>query len=226
MSSAAVIVAAGRGRRMGFDKLLAPLCGKPVLQWSLDAFLQAKTVDSIVVVTNEERFAALDLGTDKPVIRANGDRERFLSVMRGLDAIPTVPTYVVVHDGARPLIIPDQIDEVLNVARDKGAASLARRVTETLKKTDSNQYTRSAVPREGLWIMETPQAFRFKMLRQAYSVAESRRMDVTDDVSAAEAIGVHTKLIENPLPNIKITIPQDLAVAEALMKTRQGEAES
>ena len=85
MSSAAVIVAAGRGRRMGFDKLLAPLCGKPVLQWSLDAFLQAKTVDSIVVVTNEERFAALDLGTDKPVIRANGDRERFLSVMRGLD---------------------------------------------------------------------------------------------------------------------------------------------
>ena len=185
--SAGIIVAAGRGRRMGFDKLLAPLCGKPVLQWSLDAFLEAQSIDCIVVVTDEERFAALELG-------------------------------------ARPLIQPAQIDQCLEVARAEGAAALARRVTETLKKADDNQFTQSAVERDELWIMETPQAFRFKMLRRAYSVAESRRLEVTDDVSAAAAIGVPSKLIENPLPNLKITVPQDLAVVEALMKSGLGRA--
>ncbi len=223
-SAAGIIVAAGRGRRMGFDKLLAPLCGKPVLQWSLDAFLEAQSIDRIVVVTDEERFAALELGTSKPVLRADGDRDRFLSVIRGLDAIPNPPTHVAVHDGARPLIQPAQIDQCLEVARAEGAAALARRVTETLKKADDNQFTQSAVERDELWIMETPQAFRFKMLRRAYSVAESRRLEVTDDVSAAAAIGVPSKLIENPLPNLKITVPQDLAVVEALMKSGLGRA--
>jgi 2-C-methyl-D-erythritol 4-phosphate cytidylyltransferase len=208
-SAAGIIVAAGRGRRMGFDKLLAPLCGKPVLQWSLDAFLEAQS---------------LELGTGKPVLRADGDRDRFLSVIRGLDAIPNPPTHVAVHDGARPLIQPAQIDQCLEVARAEGAAALARRVTETLKKADDNQFTQSAVERDELWIMETPQAFRFKMLRRAYSVAESRRLEVTDDVSAAAAIGVPSKLIENPLPNLKITVPQDLAVVEALMKSGLGRA--
>jgi 2-C-methyl-D-erythritol 4-phosphate cytidylyltransferase len=218
MSCAAVIVAAGRGRRMGFDKLLAPLCGKPVLQWALDAFLQAELIDAIVVVAPEERFAALEIGTSKPVLRVDGDRERSLSVVRGLDALPQPATYVAVHDGARPLVQPEQIDECLRVARDTGAAALARRVTETLKKGNDELFARGSVSREDLWIMETPQAFRFKMLRRAYAVAESRRLQITDDVSAAEAVGVATKLIENPLPNLKITVPQDLAVAEALLR--------
>jgi 2-C-methyl-D-erythritol 4-phosphate cytidylyltransferase/2-C-methyl-D-erythritol 4-phosphate cytidylyltransferase/2-C-methyl-D-erythritol 2,4-cyclodiphosphate synthase len=218
MSNAAIIVAAGRGRRMGFDKLLAPLRGKPVLQWSLDAFLEAPSIDCIVVVSPADRFEQLELGTSKEVIRAEGDRERFLSVMRGLDAVPGKPTYVAVHDGARPLIRPSQIEECLKMARDHGGAALARRVTETLKRADDQLFTRQAVSREELWIMETPQAFRFKMLRRAYAVAESRRVLVTDDVSAAEVVGVATKLIENPHPNIKITVPQDLAVVEALIE--------
>lgn len=217
MSSAAIIVAAGQARRMGFDKLLAPLAGKPVLQWSLDAFLEAQSVDRIVVVCNEERFEALDVGTEKEVIRADGDKERYLSVVCGLEALPEPPTYVAIHDGARPLITPSQIDECLTVTRETGAAALARRVTETLKKGTTDHFTRSTVPREDLWIMETPQAFRFRMLRRAYNNPKTRRMQVTDEVSAVEAIGIQTKLIENALPNLKITVRRDLALAEALM---------
>jgi len=221
MSCAAVIVAAGSGRRMGFDKLLAPLRGKPVLQWSLDAFLRAEEISSIVVVTNEERFDQLDRGNSKPVLRVAGSRERFLSVINGLDAIPEAPVYVAVHDGARPLILPEQIDEVIKAARNEGAAALARRVTETLKKSDDRDFAHGSVSRERLWIMETPQAFRFKMLRRAYRVTESRRIGVTDDVSAARAIGVSTKLIENDQPNIKITVPRDLELVEAILKLRE-----
>lgn len=217
MSNAAIIVAAGRGRRMGFDKLLAPLGGKPVLQWSLDAFLEAPSIDCIVIVSPEERFAQLALGTSKEVIRAEGDRERSLSVMRGLEAIPGEPAYVAVHDGARPLIRPPQIEDCLQVARDHGAAALARRVTETLKRADDQLFTRQSVSREDLWIMETPQVFRLDVLRRAYAEAGSRRLPVTDDVSAAEVLGVATKLIENSFPNTKITVPRDLAVVEALL---------
>ena len=223
MSCAAIIVAAGHGHRMGFDKMLAPLGGRPVLQWSLDAFLQAGEIDTVVVVTSEERFAQLDPGTEKPVLRADGDRERFLSVMRGLDAIPSpTPSHVAVHDGARPLIQPAQIDEVIRASRDDGAAALAHRVTETLKKADDQGVTQRSVPREDLWIMETPQAFRFKILHRAYQVTESQRLGVTDDVSAVEAIGIPTKLIENSLPNPKITVPQDLTLAEAIMHVRKA----
>jgi 2-C-methyl-D-erythritol 4-phosphate cytidylyltransferase len=221
MSCAAIIVAAGRGRRMGFDKLLAPLCGKPVLQWSLDACLQAELVDAIVIVSPAERFAVLETGAAKPVVRVDGDRERFLSVVKGLDGIPHPVTYVAIHDGARPLVLPSQIDACLRLARDAGAAALARRVTETLKRGSDDLFTRGSVQRENVWIMETPQAFRFKMLRRAYAVAEQRRLQVTDDVSAAEAIGVPSKLIENPHPNLKITFPRDLAVVEALMMSSQ-----
>ena len=198
---------------MGFDKMVALLGGKPVLQWSLDAFLQAKEVETVVVVTSEERFAQLDPGSGKPVLRVDGDCERFLSVMRGLDALSSPPDYVAVHDGARPLILPEQIDEVIRASR---------RVTETLKKADDHGFTQCSVSRDQLWIMETPQSFRFKILQQAYQKTTSQHLDVTDDVSAAEAIGIHTKLIENPLPNLKITVAQDLTLAEAILRTRQA----
>ncbi len=222
MSCAAIIVAAGQGHRMGFDKMTALLEGKPVLQWSLDAFLQAREIETVVVVTSEERFAHLDPGTGKPVLRVDGDRERFLSVIRGLDAFPSPPAYVAVHDGARPLILPAQIDQVIKASRDEGAAALARRVTETIKTTDDNDFTHRSVPRDRLWIMETPQAFRFEILRRAYRATESQALEVTDDVSAAEAIGVPTRLVENLLSNLKVTLPQDLALAEAILKTREG----
>lgn len=215
---AAVIVAAGSARRMGFDKLLAPLAGKPVLQWSIEAFLASECVEAVAVVTSEDRFAEVLPAAGKPVWRVDGGAERFLSVRRGLDSFPVAPTVVAVHDGARPLIRPGQIDSCLRAAAEWGAAALARRVTETLKRADHDLRTRESVERDDLWVMETPQAFRFETLQEAYREAERRDLHLTDDVSAVQTLGVATRLLENPHPNLKITVPQDLLVAEALLK--------
>ena len=218
MSCVAVIVAAGQGRRMGFDKLLAPLAGTSVLQRSLDAFLSTPEVDAVVVVTDEQRFATLQWPDDRTVLRVDGGAERYDSVLAGLQAAPESSTHVAVHDGARPLVHPDAISTCLATARETGAAALARRITETLKRADADDSTIESVSREDLWIMETPQVFSIDLLRRAYDEVLARNLPVTDDVSAAEAIGHPTKLVEDPYPNPKITVPADLATAEALLQ--------
>jgi len=219
MSCAAIIVAAGKSQRMGFDKMLSSLDGRPVLQWGLDAFLKSEEIEYVVVVTSHDRFAKLDYGSETKVLRAEGEQERYLSVIRGLEALPSTPEYVAVHDGARPLVLPEQIDDVVRAARDRGAAALARRMTETLKRTDDEDLTKESLSRENLWIMETPQAFRFDMLCEAYKLVQERGIEVTDEVSAVETIGVHTALVENQKPNPKITVPGDLPLAEAIIRS-------
>lgn len=217
MSCAAIIVAAGRSQRMGFDKMLSSLGGRPVLQWSLDAFLEAEEVETVVVVTSSERFAQLDQGSGTTVLRAEGDEERYLSVIRGLEALPPATKYVAVHDGARPLVLPSQIDDVVRTARDRGAAALARRMTETLKRSDDQHLVSGSLSRENLWIMETPQAFRFDILHEAYELIKKEGIPVTDEASAAEIAGVYTSLVENQRPNPKVTVPGDLPLAEAIL---------
>ena len=202
---------------MGFDKMLSMLNGQPVLQWSLDAFLEAEEIDTIVVVTSAERFAKLAPGTGKLVLRTEGDEERYLSVIRGMEALPSKPEYVTVHDGARPLVLPGQIDAVVRTARDEGAAALARRMTETLKRSNSQCLTSESLSRDNLWIMETPQAFRFDMLADAYNLIKERDIQVTDEASAVEANGIATKLVENQRPNPKVTVSGDLPLAKAVL---------
>ena len=170
-----------------------------------------------MVVTSAERFAKLAPGNGKPVLRTEGDEERYLSVIRGMEALPSKPEYVTVHDGARPLVLPGQIDAVVRTARDKGAAALARRMTETLKRSDSQCLTSESLSRENLWIMETPQAFRFDMLSDAYNLIKERDIQVTDEVSAVEAVGIATKLVENQRPNPKVTVSGDLPLAKAVL---------
>ena len=223
MQCDAIIVAAGRGRRMGFDKLMAPLAGKTVLQWSLDAFLDCELIGRIVIVTDENRFARLDPGTSKEVLRVDGGRERFLSVAAGLEALGNGAPYLAVHDGARPLVLPEHIEECFRTARESGAATLARRLTETVKKGTRDNFTRGSVPRDDLWFTETPQIFRAKTIVRAYKQVLTRRLPVTDEVSAAEALGIATKLVENSAPNLKITVPSDLVLAAAILATRQPE---
>ncbi|NNC89070.1 MAG: 2-C-methyl-D-erythritol 4-phosphate cytidylyltransferase [Akkermansiaceae bacterium] len=219
MSCAAIIVAAGRSRRMGADKLLLEAAGRPLLQWTLDAFVACGAIKRVVVVCPEERFAQLETAGGKEVVRVDGGRERFLSVVEGLGAVSE--SLVAVHDGARPLVQPAQIEECVAAARAGGAAVLARRVTETLKYGSRDGFTRGSVAREDLWAMETPQVFRTKVLKRAYEHVLQRRLPVTDDVSAAEAIGVATKLVENHVPNLKVTTPADLQVAGELLRARE-----
>jgi len=213
----AIIVAAGTSRRMGFDKLMAPLVGAPVLEHSINAFIHSDLVAEVIVVCPEERFTQLDLTQNGTVIkRVDGGADRHNSVSNGLGALDVSSTWVAVHDGARPLISQQQIVTTHKAAQQHKAATSARRITETVKRADSNQCISESVDRENLWAMETPQIFSKDLLLDAYAkVAESQRL-VTDEVSALELIGVHTYLVPNPTPNLKITFPEDLALAELL----------
>ncbi|WP_193211219.1 2-C-methyl-D-erythritol 4-phosphate cytidylyltransferase [Luteolibacter marinus] len=218
MGCAAVIVASGSSRRMGFDKLAAGLNGTPVLLHSVRAFMAAEGISRVVVVCPEDRFALLrDQVFPKPLTRVDGGDLRQDSVASGLAALGDDDTFVAIHDGARPLIRPDSIDACIAAARSFGAAAIGREVADTLKKCDAEGFARHSVDRTGLWAMETPQIFDLALLRRAYAEVQDRQLLVTDEVSAVEAIGVATKLIASPFPNPKVTVPADIHLAEALM---------
>lgn len=216
--ASAIIVAAGSSRRMGFDKLMAPLAGVPVLQHSAHAFASSPLIHELILVCPEERFGQLDFSDcDCTVKRVDGGSDRHHSVAQGLEVLDSDSEYIAVHDGARPLITHHQIAAVLLAAREHGAATSARRVTETLKRADSQQFVCGAVDREHLWLMETPQIFRRDLLLSAYRAVEQSGQLVTDEVSALEMISIPTYLVPNPSPNLKITFPEDIALAELLL---------
>jgi 2-C-methyl-D-erythritol 4-phosphate cytidylyltransferase len=219
-SCTAIVVAAGSSRRMGHDKLAWNLAGVPVLRRTIEAFLMADSIASVVVVCPPERWRLLEGNTfRKPVLRVDGGADRHDSVALGLAAIPDDALYVAVHDGARPLVSPQDIDRCVAAAIEHGAAALARRATETMKRSDAAGFCAEAVSREDLWCMETPQVFGARLLREAYQNVAAHGLAVTDEVSAAQEIGVRVKFVESRHPNLKITTPADLALAEALLKT-------
>lgn len=215
-SCAAIVVAAGSSRRMGFDKLAADLCGKSVLRRSVDAFMASADISRVILVAPQERFEALGTDFPKPLLRAEGGSERQHSVANGLALVEE--ELVAVHDGARPLVTPEGISTCISAAREHGAATLARRATETMKRADEQDFSRESVSRENLWFMETPQVFRTDLLRRAYAAVQAQGLTVTDEVSALEAIGIPVKLVASPAPNPKITVPADIALAAALLR--------
>ena len=153
----------------------------------------------------------------KPIRRVAGGATRQDSVANGLAALAPDVTVVAVHDGARPLIHPADIDRCVHAALKHPAIALARRVTETLKRADTDDYCVASVSRESLWLMETPQVFGTALLRTAYAELAARQLTVTDEVSALQAIGARVKFIESTHPNPKITCPADLVLAAALL---------
>jgi 2-C-methyl-D-erythritol 4-phosphate cytidylyltransferase len=205
---------------MGMDKLAWPLAGVPVLRRTLDAFLNADSISSIIVVCPEERWKLL--GHDdftKPVIRIDCGAERQDSVVAGLAALDPAARFAAVHDGARPLVSPNDINACVAAAIGHKAASLARRAVETMKRSDENGFCTDSVSRENLWCMETPQVFEVSLLREAYQHIAASGLTVTDEVSAVQALGSKVKFIESRHPNLKITTPADLSLAEALVKS-------
>ncbi len=211
MKTTAIIVAAGSSRRMGFDKLAAPLHGQPVLARTLAAFMACDQITEIILVAPPERMSLLDQTTfTKPVLRIDGGAERHLSVANGLAAVSQDVELIAIHDAARPLVSQADLLATIAAARKHGAAALARRVTETLKRTDSNDFTAAPVPRENLWFIETPQIFRAELIRSAYEKILGENLLVTDETSALEEMGEKVKLIASTSPNPKITTPADL----------------
>lgn len=214
--TSAIIVAAGSSRRMGFDKLFAPLASRPVIAHSLQTFLDHPQIGEVVVVgspQSRDRLAALS----SRVRVVDGGAERSDSVWNGLQALSPQCEFVAIHDGARPLIHPDSITAGLRSAREHGAAALAKPVTDTVKRADATGRVTGSVDRAGLWAMETPQCFRLELLRSAWETARGSRRSFTDEVSILEEAGHPVFLVENPHPNPKITFPRDLALAEKLL---------
>ncbi|MEN9992198.1 MAG: 2-C-methyl-D-erythritol 4-phosphate cytidylyltransferase [Verrucomicrobiota bacterium] len=219
MSIAAIIVAAGSSQRMGFDKLAAPLGASSVLAHSVKAFCDCSLVDEVIVVCSEQRFASLLANQPfaHQLRRVDGGASRQESVQRGLDVVAVTTEIVAVHDGARPLIRQDVIEQCLSQARQHGACSLARRVTETLKRATPEDVSCGSVDRAHLWFMETPQCFALDLLQRAYAQVRAKGVEVTDEVSAIEHIGIGAYLWESRFPNVKITIPADLELAAYLL---------
>ena len=211
----AIIVAGGSSRRMGFDKLAADLAGKSVLARTADAFAQCPDIEEIVLVCAPDR-GTLELPVQKIV---EGGAERHLSVWNGIHALDVDCEIVAVHDGARPLIRPEQISACIAAARESGAATSARRITDTVKRANSDGVVTESIDREGLWAMETPQIFRLDLLRCAYEKIIAEGGLVTDEVSAVQSLGEPVHLIENPWPNPKITFAEDLKTAARLLES-------
>jgi 2-C-methyl-D-erythritol 4-phosphate cytidylyltransferase len=219
-TAAGLVVAAGSSSRMGFDKMTAPLHGRPVVEWSLRAFQQCSEITHGVLVCAPDRIAEFQkLVAPYPKFQhiVAGGSERSASVLNGLSALaPFAPGYVAVHDAARPLVTPALITHILAAARIHQAASAAQRVSDTLHRGDAQGVLLETVPREGVFAMQTPQAAGFDILLAAL---QAHQAGSTDEVSALIASGIHPVAILNDQPNFKITYPQDLALAEALMAT-------
>ena len=219
-TAAGLVVAAGSSSRMGFDKMTAPLQGRPVVEWSLRAFQQCSEITHGVLVCAPDRIAEFQkLAASYPKFQhiVAGGSERSASVLNGLRALaPFAPGYVAVHDAARPLVTPALITHILAAARIHQAASAAQRVSDTLHRGDAAGVLLETVPREGMFAMQTPQAAGFDILLAAL---QAHQAGSTDEVSALIASGIHPVAILNDQPNFKITYPQDLKLAEALMAT-------
>ncbi len=220
--TSAIIVAAGSSRRMGFNKLLAPLAGVPVLRRTLAEFQACADVGEIIVVTGDEQREQIAQWQQtgelsKLVAVIAGGAERHLSVWAGIQACSPETDIVAVHDGARPLISPDQISKCITAAREKQAVACARPMTETIKRADASGRICESLDRAGVWVMETPQVFTKPLLVRAYEAVIRDGALVTDEVSAMQHIGVPVFVIENTAPNPKITFPSDLTLAERFL---------
>ena len=220
MKITAIIVAAGRGTRMGADrnKVFLPLMGRTILENTVSVFDACSAIDEIVVVTNEVMECKRLLAPVKKVrCIAEGGRSRQQSVKNGLAAISD-SDFAVIHDGARALITEKEITAAISAAKKYGAAALGVKCKDTLKRADSDGFIASTVDREFIYNIQTPQVFDFKSIKRMHALAE--RDDFTDDCALAEHFGVKIKIVDGSYDNIKITTPGDLILAEKILQNR------
>jgi 2-C-methyl-D-erythritol 4-phosphate cytidylyltransferase len=219
----AIIVAAGSSQRMGFDKLMARVAGKPVIEHTVDAFEGASSVAEIIVVTRKDRLPEFEkLLQAKAKVRAviPGGEHRQDSVRAGLERLGPQTKYVAVHDAARPLVTSEQIERVFAKCQEHDAAALTEPVTDTLKRADKDLCVIASVDRDQLYVMQTPQIFERELLEEAYRAVFAERLRITDEVSAVEHLGRKVVLVPNNDFNFKITCQRDLRLAELVLHQR------
>lgn len=228
----ALIPAAGTGSRMGDGrpKQYLPLLGRPLLAWPIEALASHPRIDAIYVVLaqQDQWFDRFEWPVGGKRLRAErvGAETRAQSVARGLDAIaPEVGAedWVLVHDAARPCLSTALLDRLISsVIDDAVGGLLATRVADTLKRGDADSRAVATELRDGLWQAQTPQMFRRALLQRALAAVDPRI--ATDEARAVEQLGMKPLLVESSAENIKVTVPEDLKLAEAILRGRQSKA--
>ena len=224
MRIAALVLAAGRGERLGatLPKALLELAGRPLLIHAVEALAACAEIDWIVpVVPAAElaRCAALLGGCERTSAPVAGGRERQDSMRAGLAALPPEVELVAVHDAARPLVRACEVSAVVAAAGQHGAALLAVPVRDTLKRVVDGRVAET-LPRDACWAAQTPQVFRVEWLREALAKAEADAFQGTDDAQLVERLGIPVRVVAGDPSNLKITWPRDLEIAESLLARR------
>lgn len=225
MYNIAVILGAGNGTRMGIDKskLLLDLCGKTVIERSVEAFLNLAVVDEIIVVCREcdvEEFSRLL--PDEEVSFVIGGATRQESVRNAVETIDCCD-YIIIHDGARPLVSQNTILKTLDEAQISQAAATGVYVKDTIKVIDKDLNIVDTPERSSLISIQTPQIFDFSVYKKALEKATEQKKDFTDDCRLVENLGLQVKTVIGEYENLKITTKSDVILAEALIKAREGE---
>lgn len=227
---AAIIVAGGSGSRMETDrpKQWLTLAGQPVILHTLRAFQASAAVREIIVVARaDDKDAYLDYkrlyGLDKLTAVVLGGDTRQASVANGIAALSRKVDYVAIHDGARPLITPAQIDKVATAAFYHRAAAAATPATDTVKRVDAKGVITETIDRKQVWLAQTPQIFYLPLYYAAMATAERDNFTATDDCMLAEHAGFPVHLVDCGKENMKITVPVDLCIAEAILRARAEE---
>lgn len=218
---AAIVVGAGSSERMGADKIFAGLAGKPVIAWPLDVLQGCPAISEIILVLHKDKIATgkklvAERGLTGVSAVCEGGRLRQDSVKNGLEQVRGCG-WVLVHDGARPFLTGKLISDGIEAARQTGAAVAAVHVKDTIKKVDAEGLVTETLERGLLMVVQTPQVFRFEILREAYLATEG---EYTDDAAVVERAGYKVKLYPGDYRNIKITTPEDLLLAEMTARSR------
>jgi 2-C-methyl-D-erythritol 4-phosphate cytidylyltransferase len=223
--TSAIIVAAGKGIRMGpkVDKLFLELNGCPVVAHTWRRFDECRDIAEIIMVVRDgmqEAFSELarKLAFNKRFQLITGGKERQDSVWNGLEALSADARIVAIQDAARPCTTDALIRATIEAARETGAAVAAQPVTDTIKESSDGEFIQRTMDRSRLWAVQTPQSFKVEVIRRALSEVRRQGLAVTDDTAACELIGQSVKLINSPEPNPKVTRPEDLAYIELLLR--------
>lgn len=222
---AAIIVAAGSSSRMEeiANKQYARILGKPVLAYTIDAFENCDLISEIIIVVKEEDIIycsdiiVRDYGFTKVKKIVAGGKERQHSVSNGLKELSPNTDIVLIHDGARPLVCVDDIENSVHECIEHKAVAVGVRTKDTIKIVDENGFVAGTPERSSLWIIQTPQVFKYKIINDAYKSAIEDNYIGTDDASLVERIGCKVKVIEGTYQNIKITTDEDFYIVQAIL---------
>ena len=224
----AIILAAGKGIRMGKEKgkLFLPLQGRPLLAWTLLVFESFREIEEIIVVVppgEEDEYQKnflLPYNISKAKKLIPGGPQRQDSLWNGFQEIYPPCKLVVVHDGARPFLEEEILKNALEAAESSGAAVVAIPVKDTIKVEDGTGMVRQTLSRNNLWLAQTPQVYQYPILKKALEKAKDEDFYGTDDSSLVERIGFPIKIVPGSYENIKVTTPEDLIFGEAILQRR------